>query len=107
MQNKTAFVHHFDHSSFQASSVFVLSSVEIGPAYVAVPAEATVVYIPFRLGESDCYALLVWVDGGFLGWHCGERSGNIVKFKCESDAVRLADTRNAAWAACRSVEEVA
>jgi hypothetical protein len=86
-------------STFQAEPpfVFVLYDAEIGPARVLVPAGASVEYEVFYVAQLGCYVLAVWVGGQFAGWHCGDRSGDVIAFGRESDAVRLAGVRNAAW----------
>ena|SRR5579883_1716424 len=88
----------------QPAYVFVFFDAEIGPARVLVPDGATVDYCAVYLDVVKRYLLGVWIDDNFVGWHCGERSGDVIDFVRESDAVRLADVRNAAWAARCSVE---
>lgn len=94
----------------QVPSVFVLFDAQIGPAHVLVPADATVEYISSFIRSArvaPCHALSVWINDYFVGWHCGDRTGKVVKFQRERDALALADVRNAFWAARSSTQEVA
>lgn len=88
-----------DPSSSQPSFVFVGFDVEIGPVRVLVPAGASVEYEAYYVKLAKCYGLMVWVNHRFVGWHCGELTGSPITFVRKSDAVRLADVRNAAWRA--------
>jgi hypothetical protein len=92
-------------SQAEPSFVSICFNAEPGPVRVLVPDGAGVHYFPYYFDDADRYFVLVSVDGFPVGLHCGERTGNVITFTRESDAVRLCRTRNAAWRgrAARSV----
>lgn len=97
----------FTSTQFVNSS-FVKVLFELSVTDVRVPASALVKYKVFYHDVLKRYILCVCVNGKFVGWHCGQHTGRPIYFERESDAVRLADARNAAWLALRrSVKEVA
>lgn len=106
MAKQATSAQSINQSSLQANSVFVFGS-KTGLASVAVPDGATVDYVALAFTSTGVWLLSVWIDDTLAGWHCGERTGRPVAFSRKSDAVRLADTRNAVWASRRSVKEVA
>lgn len=95
-----------DVSSMQSDFVNVIFDAS-GLARVLVPNSATVEYVPCPIDRLGHYYVNVYINDEWVGFHCGDRSGEVVRFLRRHDAQRLCNVRNTAWAARRSVEEVA
>lgn len=107
MQQKTYTTFTAEQFSTQPDFVTTFFDPAIGPARVLVPDGAIVEHFTHYHEAMKRYYVLVFIDDGWVGFHCGERTGEIIRFERESDAQRLCDVRNAARAARRSVVEVA
>lgn len=95
-----------DVSSMQRDFVNVIFDAS-GLARVLVPDGATVEHVPCPIDRLGHYYVNVWINDEWAGFHCGDRTGEVVRFSRRSDAQRLCDERNTIWAARCSRMEVA
>jgi hypothetical protein len=101
MAKQATSAQHIDSSSIQPA--FVKVFINFGPTHVFVSDSATVWYEVFYHDVIERFILCVHADGDFIGWHCGERTDDIICFKRKSDAARLCRVRNTAWHASHSI----
>jgi hypothetical protein len=102
MSNQATSAQLNNQSSSQPAFVFVLFNGKY--RFIRVPAYKAVEYRAFYHPTFERYVLVVRVARKFVGWHVGERTEQVICFERESDAVRLADTRNVVWATRRAKE---
>ena len=106
MAKRATSTQQFDQSSSRPDFVTVILPSTFAPARVPVPAGAAVKHLV--ASRDGRYFIIVSIDGVFVGFHAGSRTGLPVFFSRESDADRLCKVRNATWRAVRrSVKAVA